>query len=151
MYIVARPSSPMLEPFVELLWYIEAPPPYGRERVLPSGAMQLIVNLGEDELRSYHDADHAAARRLRGAGLQGPFATPTVIDTRQQRAMLGVGFRPGGAHPFFAVPASAWLGISPRGKRRSGEPRRRRGWPADGPRRLARSRRCAGSRSAGPG
>ena len=107
MYIAARPSSPMLEPFVEVLWYIEAPPPYGRERVLPFGAMQLLVNLGEDELRSYHDADHATPRRLRGAGLQGPYASPTVIDTRQQRAMLGVGFRPGGAYPFFAVPASA--------------------------------------------
>jgi hypothetical protein len=42
-----------------------------------------------------------------GAARQGPYARPTGIDPAQQRAVVWAGFRPGGAYPFFPVPAWA--------------------------------------------
>ncbi len=98
------PTAPALRPFVESLWYVTGGQPVGRELVLPSGAMQLLVNLHSDELRTY---EAAAVRRVSGAALQGAQSTATVIDTGQLRAIVGVAFKPGGGFPFTASPPSA--------------------------------------------
>ncbi len=107
---VALPPPPELAPFVAHLWHFEAPAggiAHARERVLPTGTMQLLVNLHEDELRSYHGDGYAQVRRTRGATLGGVHAGHFAIDTAEQRAILGVSFKPGGARPFFAAPADA--------------------------------------------
>jgi AraC-like DNA-binding protein len=103
----APPQSTALAPFVEALWYFEGEFPHTRERMLPSGTMQLLVNLHEDELRSYHGDACDRLERTRGAHLSGAYGHPFGIDTAEQRAILGVSFRPGGAYPFFRAPASA--------------------------------------------
>lgn len=107
MHVFVRPS-PILAPFVESLWYVEN---YGQgwERVLPSGGIQLLVNLYADELWSWNDTCGTPSR-VRGAALEGPRSAPILIDTAGLRAMIGVAFRPGGIHPFFAPPASAAAG-----------------------------------------
>jgi AraC-like DNA-binding protein len=92
----------VLAPLVESFWYYDGAVPGGRERVLPTGDMALLVNLWADELCTYGPA----VCRVGGAALQGVFDGPVVIDTAQQRRIAGVSFRPGGAYPFFAVPAS---------------------------------------------
>jgi len=104
MYLGVPPSSPALAPFVESLWYFESAQPPGRELVLPSGAMQLLVNLHADELRTHEGAE---VRRLSGAALQGARPTAGMIDTAQQQSIVGVAFKPGGAHPFTAISPSA--------------------------------------------
>jgi AraC-like DNA-binding protein len=103
MYL-RRPPAPALAPFVESVWYCALPAPYHLERALPTGSMQLLVNLHADELASYRDG---RGDRVAGAALQGVTARPAMIDTAHQRAIAGVSFRPGGAYPFFAAPASA--------------------------------------------
>ena len=99
-----RPSR-ALAPFVELLWYVDEPMPDGLERRLPTGGMQIVVNLAEDELRWYDggrlDVRHVAS----GAALSGPVARAIGIDTAEQRHSIGLAFRPGGGAPFFAPPA----------------------------------------------
>jgi len=45
--VLRRPSAP-LAPFVASLWHFEASDgelPHARERIMPTGAMQLLVNL----------------------------------------------------------------------------------------------------------
>ena len=69
--------------------------------------MQLLVNLHEDELRTYHGEGYGTVRRTRGAALSGAHTEPFGIDTAEQRAVVGVTFRPGGAFPFFAPGAGA--------------------------------------------
>lgn len=103
MYLT-RPPAPALAPFVESLWYCTTSPPYHLERALPTGGMQILVNLHADELASYR-ADRVD--RVAGAALQGASARPALIDTAHQRAIAGVAFRPGGAYPFFEAPPSA--------------------------------------------
>jgi len=96
-YAVRPPSRP-LAPFVSALWYFEGHDLlHTRERVLPTGALQLLVNLEEDELR-WWEGDRACSSS--GAVLGGARDAPVVIDTRNQRRIAGVAFHPGGAAAF---------------------------------------------------
>lgn len=94
-----RPRSPALAPFISSMGYLEGTFPHRRERVLPTGTAQLLVNLDEDVLSSAPDG--LAPTRTSGAALQGPDSRSAVTDTAHQRAVLWVSFRPGGAAPFF--------------------------------------------------
>jgi AraC-like DNA-binding protein len=110
MSMVIRPQAPALAPFVRSIAYYDAEPgplsspspPARRERSLPSGGVSLMVNLNEDEFRTYHGPGHATVHRVGGAVLAGPRAEHTVIDTAEQRGIVEVSFTPGGAAPFFA-------------------------------------------------
>jgi AraC-like DNA-binding protein len=102
--LLQRPI-PALAPFVDLLWYVDEPLPPGLERKIPTGRMQLVVNLAEDELRSYEGDRLDAPTTSRGAGLCGPVIRPVGIDTAEQQVTIGVSFLPGGTVPFFAAAA----------------------------------------------
>jgi AraC-like DNA-binding protein len=73
-----------------------------RERILPSGTFELVVNLRDDELRIY-DASGSPqddrCRRFSGALVSGPYAGSFITDTAEEASILGVHFRPGGAFP----------------------------------------------------
>ncbi|WP_437523080.1 AraC family transcriptional regulator [Sorangium sp. So ce726] len=111
MRFVTYTPPPPLGRFVRLLWYYAAPElPDLLERVLPSGAMSLLINLAEDELRWYDSAaDGGAARchRLSGIAVCGAHAEHFAIDTAEQRAIVGAELSPGGAAPFFGPDAAA--------------------------------------------
>jgi hypothetical protein len=97
-----RAPSPPLDAFISSLWYCENEPrPFALERVLPSGAAQLIVNLKEDQTRIYHPAAATTA----GTVLSGISSRYTIIDTLEQECVAGIAFRPGGTVPFFPLPA----------------------------------------------
>lgn len=100
-----RTPGPRLAPFVEGLWYYEQPLAEGRERRLPAGDMQLVVNLAQDELRWWTGPELTVEHRTHGAGLCGVLAAPVGIDTAEQQRVLGVSFRLGGSLPFFGPPA----------------------------------------------
>jgi AraC-like DNA-binding protein len=102
------PSAP-LAGFVAKLWLCDAPAlPHARERVLPDGTMTLVVNLADDEVRHY--GGDGACHRLPGITLHGPQSAPFVIDTAEQRSVMGVHFAPGGAYPFFGAAAGELRG-----------------------------------------
>ena len=102
MHVIAhRPQKP-LGAWVVSIWYFQGVAiPHTMERILPNGAMQLLVNLNADELRWWDGVDHGRARRLPGGALAGAFARPFAIDTAQQRMITGVSFAPGSAAAFF--------------------------------------------------
>lgn len=100
------PRAPLAE-FVGLLWYFDGPAaPHARERLLPTGTTELIINLRANETRVYDAADPARMRRFPGAIVSGPHSECFVIDTAEQAAVLGVHFKAGGSRPFFAAPAT---------------------------------------------
>jgi AraC-like DNA-binding protein len=99
---VLRAPRAELADFVEKLWLVEAPAqPHARERILPDGSMTLVVNLADDEVRTY--APDGACARLRGSSVHGAQDAPFMIDTAEQSQVVGVHFKPGGAYPFFGV------------------------------------------------
>jgi AraC-like DNA-binding protein len=107
---VRRPTG-ALAPFVDTIWYFTSDTfAHERERILPTGAMQLLVNLEEDELRTYHGPAYAQVERLPGAALSGTYRGHFAIDTAEQRSIAGVAFRSGGAFPFFREPANEVAG-----------------------------------------
>ncbi|HEU4538412.1 MAG TPA: DUF6597 domain-containing transcriptional factor [Polyangiaceae bacterium] len=99
-----RPRPP-LDQAVDFFWvattYAAQAP---RERVLPSGALALVINLGAERLEVYERDDAPDPVDLGGAVLCGGRARPLVIGTSVLEATMGVHFKPGGARPFFDVP-----------------------------------------------
>jgi AraC-like DNA-binding protein len=104
-YRTYRPQPPLSD-FVDLFWDCEGhAPPHARERLLPSGTMQLIINLREDRLRIYDADDTDRVQSFRGSLICGAHSEFYVIDTASQAAVIGIHFKPGGASPFLKFPA----------------------------------------------
>src|SRR5262245_20926179 len=99
--VTLRTLSPALSPFVASLSYHESEPTPALERILPGARVHLMVNLHEDEFRTYHGAHCDTVQRTGGAILEGAASTARVIDTGLQRCLLCVNFRLGGAAGFF--------------------------------------------------
>jgi AraC-like DNA-binding protein len=96
--------SPPLSEFVDRFWFCSDNPPHARERILPSGTVELVINLVDDEIRidGLSSTDHD--RRFSGAVVSGPYSRFFGIDPRQHGAIIGVHFKPGGAFPVLGFP-----------------------------------------------
>lgn len=105
-YIPGPPLSAFVEDFRLYRGYSGA---HARERILPSGTFELVFNLREDELRIYDPSGSEPFRRFPGAVVSGPYAGPFLTDTAEESSILQVHFRPGGAAPFLALPASDFV------------------------------------------
>jgi AraC-like DNA-binding protein len=107
-----RPGPP-LSGLVDCLWYSEgAPQTHSKERLLPNGEPAIIFNLRDDPIRLY-DAQNLCKYETYGlAVLSGARSNCFVIDTLQQERVIGIQFLPGGAFPFFKMPASEAENIS---------------------------------------
>jgi len=101
-YRTYRPGPPLAD-FVEYLWALRDAPAHSTERIVPSGTLELVVNLQEDALRIY-DPDTRGWRRYSGAVVSGAYRRFFVIDARDHASIVGVHFRPGGAWAFLGVP-----------------------------------------------
>ena len=76
------------------------------ERVLPTGTMEIVIDLRGGGLRLHDRLDPCKTQDFAGALVAGPHTRFFVIDTSRPGALLGVHFRPGGAFPFFDLPIS---------------------------------------------
>lgn len=97
--------TPRLAGLVDRFWACSDAPAHRRERILPSGTVELVVNLREDEIRVYDPSDLDRCRRFSGAVISGAYSGAFVIDPLQHASIVGVHFRPGGAFPFLGLPA----------------------------------------------
>jgi AraC-like DNA-binding protein len=97
---------PPLSDFVGLFWYREGyNPAHARERCLPGGSAELIINLHQDMLPVFDRQNPAKFQPGPGSVLYGPHSEYFVIDPCQV-SILGVHFKPGGVFPFFNLSAS---------------------------------------------
>ena len=108
--MVQRRIRPELAPFVRAIWLFEAELNHHRERILPTGSSQLLINLAEDELRAWRGEGLDRFEAVEGMALTGVTDEPFAIDTAEQRRIAGVTFHPGGAGVFFDEPMSALRG-----------------------------------------
>src|SRR5437879_8067894 len=106
LHIAARPRSLAIAPFIASFHCHEGELATAVERILPNGQAHLMVNLDEDEFRTYAGSDCGTVHRFRGAVLAGPHGRPTAIDTREQRRLIAVEFKLGGAAAFLHMPLS---------------------------------------------
>jgi AraC-like DNA-binding protein len=99
-----RPVSPALAPHVEHLWMARGYlPACWRNMILPDGAMELIINLGDPQKLCAKDdpAEHTIFRR---SWISGERTAPIVIDEIGHVHLIGVRLRAGGAWPFLGIP-----------------------------------------------
>src|SRR5688572_22765902 len=107
MRYIEREPTAALSGWVDKLWCLSDAPCHARERIVPSGTLELVINLYEDEIRIYDTVDAPHCRRLSGAVVSGAYDRFFVIDTREHASVIGVHFTPGGAAPFIGLPAGA--------------------------------------------
>ncbi|MFL5250528.1 MAG: DUF6597 domain-containing transcriptional factor, partial [Myxococcales bacterium] len=104
--LIHRPGPPLSD-LVDHLWSLSDAPLHARERIVPSGTVELVINLAEDELRINGSPGTSDCRRLPGAIASGCYSVPFGIDTREHSSVVGVHFKPGGAAGLLGAPPGA--------------------------------------------
>ena len=99
-----QPASP-LDRYIICLWYTDLRVPYRWEKILPTGALELIVNFGAP-FRLYDRDDLTRYTLQTESWLVGLHTTYLINEPVAETHMIGVRFRPGGAAAFFRLPAS---------------------------------------------
>lgn len=98
------PTLPLGD-FVDNFWFFDDyAPPFLKERILPSGTIEMVFNLRDDQLRIYDPLQPDRFRRFHGSLVSGAYSRCFVIDTLQEASIMGVHFKPGGAFPFLGLP-----------------------------------------------
>jgi len=98
--------GPPLSDFVDVMWVTEGfTASHTLERVLPNGAMSVIINLQEDRTRVYDSNDHRKCEGFSGSVVCGASSRFVIIDTAETQSTAGIAFRAGGALPFLRLPA----------------------------------------------
>jgi AraC-like DNA-binding protein len=110
MFLRTHTPGPPLDEYVDRFWFCSDTPPHPRERILPSGTLELVINLSDDEIRIYDPAHPDCCRRYPGAVVSGPYRGFFLIDPLQHASIIGVHFRPGRAFPVLGVPPGELAG-----------------------------------------
>jgi hypothetical protein len=113
MFYARHKPSPALSGFVDVLWLYEGyDVPHEKERLLPDGSVELVINLAEDRIRVYDSHDPEKFSTIPGSVVSGPRSEFFVIDTAGEARTVGIHFKPGGAFPFFRVPPNEMVNQS---------------------------------------
>lgn len=101
---IVKPPPPPLDRYVQCLWIARGPSDPTPSKVLPNGVVELIINLGDRQKVIDHDTPKEEFyTRSWIAGLQHRYI---IIQSETDTDLVGIRFRPGGAHPFFGLPLS---------------------------------------------
>lgn len=99
--------EPPLSQFVENMWLVEGfAADYTREKILPDGAIELIVDLDTQPKTIFDDEGSERFRTVKKAWISGERTRYIVIGAEKNQSMVGIRFKPGGAYPFFHFPIS---------------------------------------------
>ena len=98
--------KPPLSKFVDNFWLYEGyEPELKSERILPTGTLELVVNLRQNELLFYDAERPESCSRFSGAVVSGAHGCGFAPDAPEETFIIGVHFKPGGAFPFLGLPA----------------------------------------------
>ena len=98
--------KPPLSKFVDVCWLYEGRQTEGKsEHILPTGTLELAINLRQNELRFYDAERPENSSRFSGAVVSGAHGRGFTPDGPDEIFIIGVHFKPGGAFPFLGVPA----------------------------------------------
>lgn len=98
-YLTYAPGPPISE-FVDHFWLFDGGQTHRKERIVPSGTIELVINLRDDEIRIHDREQSEQLTHFSGAVLSGTYSSIFVVDAMQHESMVGVHFKPGGAFPF---------------------------------------------------
>ncbi|HYJ86000.1 MAG TPA: helix-turn-helix domain-containing protein [Pyrinomonadaceae bacterium] len=100
------PQSPLSQ-FVENIWLVQGfASGYTREKILPDGAIELIIDLDTTPKTIFDDEASQRFRTVSKGWISGERTRYIVIGAMANQSMVGIRFRPGRAYPFFSFPIS---------------------------------------------
>ena len=106
MFLHAVPKPP-LSTHVRLLWYYEGYAPASpRERLLPTGTLEIVFELNGQPSRVFRDENDATGATFPHSLVCGPQSRYFILDTATPQTVAGIHFAPGGAARFFDAPVS---------------------------------------------
>lgn len=107
MFLHIHRPGPPLDRFVELVTYYSGyRPDHSKERLLPDGAVEIIVDLTDAPKKLYDRSDPSRSTAFRGAWISGMRRDWIVIEAAPDSGMAVIRFRPGGAYPFLGFGVS---------------------------------------------
>lgn len=103
IYLERIPAAPLSQS-VRMLWYTRAPHvAHQRERVLPNGCVQIVINLARDFLLDCVE-DSPQVHRMAPALIVGARSIYETVDCSDMADLAGVVFHPGGFACFASDP-----------------------------------------------
>ena len=98
--------NPPLSKFVDSLWLYDSDVvEHNTEHILPTGTLELAINLRQNELL-FHDSERRENySRFSGAVVSGAHRHRFAPHKTEKITIIGVHFKPGGAFPFLGLPA----------------------------------------------
>lgn len=103
-YCLKVPPPPLGLFVASIFLYEGYRPDHLREKILPDGHIDLLINLDDSPRKVYRQTrDDLVYHRSWISGLR---SRPIVIDSGQDSSMMGVRFYSGGTYPFFEFPLS---------------------------------------------
>src|SRR5262245_48038110 len=105
--MLQRPPRPSLRPFVKVLWATHGDEPCTarRERVLPTGGMNLAFRVSDHPLRLFDGESDRSGRTIGLAVVGGARSSAYIRDVSQPVRSIGVALHPGVAPLLLGVPA----------------------------------------------
>jgi AraC-like DNA-binding protein len=104
MIYLEHEAGPALRPWVRLLWYARGMGfAHRRERILPTGCAQVIINLNRDFILDCPEG--APESRMSPALVVGQRSVYEMVDPSDMADLIGVAFEPG-AFPAFLADAA---------------------------------------------
>jgi AraC-like DNA-binding protein len=98
LYLELTPAAP-LAPFIRKLWYARVEQAaHQRERILPNGCVQVILNLARDYVLDC--CEGSLELRRPPALVVGARSVYEIVDTSDMADLIGIVFSPGGFTPF---------------------------------------------------
>ena len=103
MDYLQRTPHPALAPYIKLFWYCRDPhAPQGRQMILPTGHLQVVISLTEEQLSDCSKGINALSEPQSYSVLVGIQSRYQIINTADLAHLIGILFHPGGTAPFFA-------------------------------------------------
>ncbi len=115
---LSRPPKPALRAFVDLLWATDgadtSPAVSGRELVLPTGAVHIVVRLCDRPLRLFRDGGDTVGQAVGCSIIGGARARPYLRDVSLPAPSVGALLRPGAAELMIGAPAGVFSNVHTR-------------------------------------
>lgn len=106
-FALHTPKAPLDRHVESIIFYAGFAPAHHREKLIPDGAIQLIVDLTDTPKKLYASETSPVAVDFRKSWISGMHQRWIVIEAQPQSSMMVIRFRPGGAWAFIRHDAEA--------------------------------------------
>jgi AraC-like DNA-binding protein len=101
----ARCPGPPLDDVIECFWALSDAPGHARELIVPTGTIELVINLQADAFRIFDPAGNEHG--FRGAIASGCYSNAFGFDASAHALIVGAHFKPAGAARLLGAPPGA--------------------------------------------